>query len=374
MRNIPFAQQAAAAIAPINPLSEKSDYSGELQHLTNAAESGKAQNPVSYGAGAVAGTLAPLAIPGAGEAMAATYPAAIASNAGLSAAQSLSDTNLTNPSGDALKQALIAAGIGGTIGAAGKYLTPAKALAPEAAAPEASAPIAKGVSVEAPPEIAAPNGNVTEVGGRAIPNKPVAKDFTPSAERARASMLVQGVGGMPRQWRNILGKDPVQAANEILTWSETADNGKSLVKLFDRPGELLAKTNKIHDESGKIIGDIVDKVGGKISVGKRELLDNLQPIYDESFMNPKARTEIGGLMEEIEKADEAGRLDFNGFNKLKSVVGKEAGRVNAEPAAQRAYGVMAQYGNDHVDRLARLVNDPAVAAKYAKAKIDYHKI
>jgi hypothetical protein len=122
LRNFPLAQQAAAAAAPINPLSEKKTYSDELAHLTDAAESAKAAHPIAYGSGAVAGAAAPMLIPGVGEAMAASYPAAVAGNAGLGAAQALSDTSLTQDPGKAAKEAAIGAGIGAGTGALGHWM------------------------------------------------------------------------------------------------------------------------------------------------------------------------------------------------------------------------------------------------------------
>ena len=97
LRNFPGAQQAAAAAAPILSkygLAAKPTYGAELQHLTEAAEQGKAQNPASYYAGAGAGTLAPLAIP---EVAAGLEAAPIIGNAALNATQSLSDVNLSKP-------------------------------------------------------------------------------------------------------------------------------------------------------------------------------------------------------------------------------------------------------------------------------------
>src|SRR5579863_8620638 len=60
--NFPMAPQAISAVEP-------GDYSKNLTDWNAKAAEAKAANPVSYGIGATAGTLAPLAIPGVGEAM-----------------------------------------------------------------------------------------------------------------------------------------------------------------------------------------------------------------------------------------------------------------------------------------------------------------
>src|ERR1700743_1540528 len=101
LNNFPFAKQGAAALAPINPLADKSNYSDELEHLTQEAQQAKVQNPKAYGAGAVLGAGAPLAIPFVGEAMEA---APLATNAALGAASGMSDIDLKKNLGEAAKQ------------------------------------------------------------------------------------------------------------------------------------------------------------------------------------------------------------------------------------------------------------------------------
>jgi hypothetical protein len=121
LRNFPFGQQIASAVAPINPLSDKSNYTDEMAHLTQKAEQAKEQNKMSYYTGAATGNLAPLAVPFAGEAgeaaAAAMDASPIITNGALGAANSLSDSNLTkNP-----LQNLEDAGKGAVIGGATAY-------------------------------------------------------------------------------------------------------------------------------------------------------------------------------------------------------------------------------------------------------------
>src|ERR1700686_2519167 len=71
--NVPLAPQAISALSP-------GDYSPNLAQWNQKAAAAKATNPVSYGAGAVTGAIAPLAIPVVGEAMEA---APMATNAAL---------------------------------------------------------------------------------------------------------------------------------------------------------------------------------------------------------------------------------------------------------------------------------------------------
>lgn len=124
--NIPLAPQAAAALAPINPFSEKSNYSDELAHLNEAAKAAKAAHPVTYGAGAVTGAVAPLLIPGAGGVMEA---APFLTGAGLGAANAVSNVDVVKHPKEALSDAALGATIGlGTSYGLGKLFPSASSL------------------------------------------------------------------------------------------------------------------------------------------------------------------------------------------------------------------------------------------------------
>ena len=112
VNNFPLAKQAVSALSP-------GAYSKNLQEMTNEAAQAKAANPKSYGAGAVGGALAPLAIPGVGEALEASP---VAGNAALGALNGINDVDLQKNPGQAVKQAAIGAGIGGAVGKAGEAL------------------------------------------------------------------------------------------------------------------------------------------------------------------------------------------------------------------------------------------------------------
>jgi hypothetical protein len=139
--NFPLAPQAIAGGEAL--LGDKG-YSENLSDWNAKAQAAKAANPVTYGAGAVAGAAAPLLIPGVGEALEA---APITGNALYGAANAISNTDLAkNPKG-ALKQAVIGGGIGaGTAGLVGA-LTPGEGTLENIASKKAVQ------SVELPPGI-----------------------------------------------------------------------------------------------------------------------------------------------------------------------------------------------------------------------------
>jgi hypothetical protein len=77
-------------------------YSQGMQEFNEQAQAGKAQHPIAYGAGAVTGAVAPLAIPGVGEALEA---APAATGAALGAANAVGNTDIVKQPEEALKQA-----------------------------------------------------------------------------------------------------------------------------------------------------------------------------------------------------------------------------------------------------------------------------
>jgi len=113
VNNFPLAPQAVAALEP-------GSYSENLAEWNKAAQAAKAANPKTYGAGAVTGALAPLAVPYVGPALKASP---IAGNALLGAAGAVSNTDVLQHPLDAAKEAVMGGAIGaGTAGILGKVL------------------------------------------------------------------------------------------------------------------------------------------------------------------------------------------------------------------------------------------------------------
>lgn len=136
--NFPLAPQA---IAGGEALVGDKGYSENLSDWNAKAQAAKAANPKTYGAGAVTGAVAPLLIPGVGEALEASP---IAGNALYGAANAISNTDLSKNPKEALKQAAI----GGGLGAVSSKL--AGALTPEASTLENAANKAALKSINLP--------------------------------------------------------------------------------------------------------------------------------------------------------------------------------------------------------------------------------
>lgn len=110
VNNIPLGPQIASGI---DTLVGPKSYSENLANYNSTFKQAKKEHPIAYGVGAVGGALAPLAIPGVGEALEASP---IAGNAALGAASSISNTDLLKNPTDALKQGTEGALLGGTVG------------------------------------------------------------------------------------------------------------------------------------------------------------------------------------------------------------------------------------------------------------------
>ena len=365
LRNIPLAQQAAAAIAPINPLSQEKEYGKELEHLTAAAEQGKAQNPVAYKIGAATGTIAPLFIPGEGEIAAGIKGAGIIGGAANGAAQGISDTNLVKNPGQAAEQAGTGAAVGGVLGALTKYFAGAKPGASkvtEASAPEVSKAVSPEVEKAAVPEAA----SAAHTPGGIIPDAtPVSPDFVPSGDRVAASNFVRGIGFTPRKFQAFardMGEDPITAATTAEKWA--TDNG--IVKLFDQPGEAMARVSEIKDAAGKTIGKTIEKFGSeKIPVA--DLSDQINEIARHTI-DPNVEAKLLKSVERMEHLSRAGWLDWNGLNEIKGMVGEHA---REHPALGRAYGVLADKMTAMADDAGKKIGNPAFKAAYESAKKDY---
>lgn len=373
LRNFPMGQQAAAAIAPVNPWADKGDYSQELSHLTEAAEQGKKQNPKSYYAGAAAGSVAPLLIPGAGEALEA---APILGNAALGALGSVSDTNVVKNPGQAAGEAALGAGIGAAVGGIGKLLSKAAPAAEGAAeaAPQAAPGLAEKAvgAIPTPTPSLAPRAAKPAPGtldGLAVPNRSVAPDFVPSADRVYASNLARGMGGTPRQLMKVFGKkDPVQEMVKIGNWMEKAGpEGKSISGLLDRPGELLDKVSAIHDASGKSIGKVIDSLGNSRDIDTPALIEELRDFADRTA-DPATEGRILKMIKVTENNLKKGIGDFDNLQQIKGMAGEQ---IKKDPEMSLIYGHLADKLNDIVEAHGAAIQDPKLAAQYAKAKLDY---
>lgn len=388
LRNLPLGNQVTALSAPINPFTEKSNYSDEMSYLTKKEDQAHEQNKKSYNVGSALGTLGPLAIPflgtagkAAGAAMKA-YP--LASDAVIGALQSQSDTNLTQKPtykniADAGRGALLGLGTGAVFNKIGKAF-PSKAVSQEAeglAAPvteELASPAAKvgagdvanaAVAAAKPADIIPPQPAGRTPGGILPDATPVSADFVPSADRIAASNWARSIGFTPRKFSTFateLGENPQAAAIEGQKWSEE----KGLIKWMDHPGEALARIGPIKKDVGEFIGNMVDKFGTE-PIPAEEMKAELQNLAKRTA-NPSSRGALTNVADRIDEMAKDGVLDWHAINELKSMIGQEVGE---HPNISKAYGLMSQRMEMMAEATGKRIGDPSLLEKYQGAKRDY---
>jgi hypothetical protein len=159
-----------------------------------------------------------------------------------------------------------------------------------------------------------------------------------------------------------MGETPTNAALEGQKWSEE----KGLIKLFDHPGEALARVSDILRSSGKAIGAIMEKFGSE-PVPASDVFVEMQGLADQTG-NASAAATLERVAKRVEKLSENGTLNWKSLNEIKGMLGPE---VHEHPNIARAYGEIAKRINGMVDMTAEKIGDPSIRMAYDSAKKDY---
>jgi len=324
-------QAIAAGSAALGPES----YSQNLAEQNKAISGAKSANPVSYWAGATVGTLAPLAIPGVGEAMEA---APIATNAGLGALNAIGNTNIAQQPEEAAKQALDGAGIGGAVGA---VLPTGQGTAQELE----SYANKKGVQALnlKPGMLGIPEDELEELGAKAHELGLVEGDTAPRA--AKAQDLLQQVGA---QIQDIGGgsqplQDPssfvdalhnhlqesseiygAEANPEATMYRQGIANLQQPNLTFDKLQQLKsAYGQRAFDQFGNVRNDAAANVYGQIKDAMKSIIDSSPEQYQELMNQYSDLKDISsGLNAQLAK-EQASGVQAKGFG----MVGKLAGMI-----------------------------------------------
>lgn len=319
--NFPLAPQAIAALSP-------GAYSQNMSDWNAKAAQAKAANPVSYGAGAVTGAVAPLMIPGVGEALEASP---IAGNALYGAATALSNKDLTNLKPEDAKDVALSSAIGGGLGAAGE-----------------------GIS------------NL------------LSKNAQPIADRleanATANALDLGTFGVKKLARH--GQNPEEVLQEIN--SELQDKLPGVIGLGDTAGSKFSKLTQAHDAAGNVIGSIVDNVtqgtANKLPEAQ-EAIDELQKAASqyEGLTSARAlenKAELDDAVTKLQGLQKNGKLSFDNLAALKSEIGSAYHNPNLQNhGIDQAYSILSDKIDSILDRVG--VQDPAIKPQYDRAKDIY---
>ena len=336
--NVPLAPQVLAGLhsspeafipgtlvngAPETLGENATNYSDTLKAWNEKAAAAKKANPASYGAGAVAGAIAPLAIPGVGEVMEA---APVVGNAALGAAGAISNTDITKDTGELAKQALEGAVVGGTVGKAGKVL---------------------GSAVNA---------------------------LKPAANRIEANATAGAIDLNSHAIRRLSpgNTNPESVMKEIS--DKIKDLFPNLVGYTDTAGSKLNKIITAHNQASEVIGQVIDatteKTGGVLpevneaiySLGKAAEKFNGRT----SSENLEAANILRDKAMDLAELQKEGQLDFRNLYEVKKGIGETFHSPDVNKGNKIAYGIVSDTIDKILDRAH--VDSPDLKEGFSHAK------
>ena len=318
----------AAGAESIPGIGTGKDYSENLKDWNAQTPIDKEAHPGAYGAGAVAGAVAPLFIPGVGGALKA---APVAMNAGLGALSAAGNTDLSEHPVEAAKDALEGGVIGGTIGKVGDV-------------------IGNGVSA--------------------------AKQYlAPAAKRIESNAIA---GALDLNSHAIRRLSPGTTNPEEMT-GVINDKIKKLfpdfVGLTDTAGSKMNKLIIAHDQAGDAIGKVVDsttqKAGGvlpevndaitKLTTAAKKFANRTSP------ENTEARSILTDKVLDLQDLQKSGQLNFQNLYEVKKGIGESFKNPNnINPGNKIAYGIV----SDTIDKILDRVHadNPATKEAFGHAK------
>ncbi len=336
VNNIPLGPQVAAGADTLagklglgteGPMGNKPTYSENLEKYNKTFAEAKKEHPVAYGAGAVGGTIAPLAIPGVGEAMAASP---IAGNAAYGAANAISNTDLMKNPGEATKQAVGGAAIGGAVGAA-----------------------AKGI------------GSLFSKAGDAL---------APAANRLEANATANALDVNPRAlFKMAKGGNPETVALDI---------NKNLNKLLpdtiglnDTAASKFQKLSNAHEAAGTMIGNVIDSTSKNLGKELPEVDAAIKELgtaskkyagleFEDSVQSKAILDDAAKMLSNLK---DSGNLNFRNLASLKQEIGQIYHNPNnVVRGVDQAYSILSDSIDNILDRVS--VENPMIKPQYNQAK------
>lgn len=324
--NFPLAPQAIAGLSEGNYSQNMADWNAK------AAEAKKA-NPITYGAGAVTGAMAPLAIPGVGEAMAANP---ITGNALLGAASAVSNRDVLQQPEEAAKDIVKGGLIGGTIG---KFMPSGKGVADNltevanAKAVQSSGirPGLLGVSQEELSNLGQKMHELDLVKGSTEERFMKAKDLLhqtgaqigdigEGAVLKDASPFVENLHNNLQESASIYGAD---ANPEATIYRQGIANLQKSGLTFDELGQLKAAYGqRAFDANGAVKNDAASNVYHQIKDAMKQIVSDSGEYSDTMGAYSTLHDITSGLKNMLQK-EQAGGAQTKGFG----MVGKLAGML-----------------------------------------------
>jgi len=260
------------------------DYKRRRNNSRENYHEAQAENPGTYLAGEVAGTVAPLLIPGVGEALAPAKGAGLLARLGTNAA------------------------VGAGMGAAQAAGASENDLGTSGFAKDVLAGGAMGTAG------GAVGGELTNLAGKAIDALP-----TPSMKELVAESTAGMLGGTGRQLGR-LGKNPTDVL-EVMgrDLKDMTVDGQPLMLVKDQFGERLERFIKKQKEIGQVIGDTIDNAN-VAPLTKDQIAAELPKLMD-----PTSKQAIQSIIDDIGTyADGNGNISFKALQDFKQALGEEA--------------------------------------------------
>lgn len=318
VNNFPLAPQAVAVLSP-------GDYSKNLEEWNQKAQESKAANPKTYGVGAVAGSLAPLAIPGVGEALEATP---VTANAALGVANALSNEDLTKNFGENVKKAGLGAGIGGTLGGVGKALGKIG---------EASGVIGNRIEAQA-------TANALDINPRALYKIATKENANPETVALNINKKVQ------------------ELFPNFIEYTDTAGSKyQKLLTAHNQAGEAIGSVIESTDKNIKNLIPEIDDALGKLEKAS-EKYTGLQ--FEDSVQSKAILDDTRQMLRSLK---EQGQLNFQNLSLLKQEVGQIYHNPNnVVRGVDQAYSILSDTIDNILERTS--VSSPELKPLYNKSK------
>lgn len=324
------------------------NYSQGMEEFNKKIQEAKAEHPIAYGAGAVTGSLAPLAIPGVGEAMAA---APTLTGAGLGALNAVGNTDIAKEPTEALKQAGEGAVLGGAIG----RLMPSGTKTAEELESYANKKGVQALNLR-PGTLGIPDEELEDL-GRFAHESDLIKGATQERAQKASDLLQQvgaqigdiGAGAMPlkdatpfvenihnslQDSASIYG---AEANPEATIYRQGIANLQQPGITFDKLQQLkTAYGQRAFDANGDVKNDAAANVYRQIKDAMKSIITDSPAEYQDTMETYGKLKDIhSGIMSQLQK-EQAQGIQAKGFG----MAGKMAGMVGGgNPAVNVGLGV-----------------------------------
>lgn len=333
--NFPLLPQAIAGAESLTGIGDEGGYSKNLADWNAKAAAAKEANPLTYGAGAVTGAVAPLAIPGVGGFLGANP---VIGNALYGAASGISNTDIMKNPAEATKEAITGGLIGG-----------------------ATAGALKGVGK-----------GLGKIGGAAV------EGMGKVGNRLEANATAQALDLNPRAF-NMLARRIGKSANPESIALDINKNINELfpnaIKLGDTAASKFENLKQAHDLASDTIGAVIEstseKYGSKLPEvdGAIAELKNAASKYKglQAEHEIQSAAVLNDTAQKLENLKSEGTLNFRNLSTIKQEVGSLYNNPNyVTHGVDQTYSILSKTTDDILNRVG--VDNPTFKPDFDRAK------